>query len=607
MVYKSILSFIATILLVSQTNAQNVKPRLDTLSLNTLDAFRTPASNWKIIGAAEAGYNDTIFNTAKGAGILYNDFDRFAKYDLNTNLMTKMEHGDMLLSLDIMIPKGSNSGIYLQSRYEVQILDSWGVKMPKYGDLGGIYQGMSNGKGFQGMPPLTNAALAPGLWQHMEISFQAPRFDASGKKISSAKFNYVKLNGITLHENIIVSNPTGSAAFDNESTYGPLMIQGDHGRVAFKNIRYATQDELKVTTSDIGYKYYEKSAKNPEDAAKIKPTSQGPAAAIDSRLASAADQYFIQFEGKMKIPVKDTYTFNMLQSGDASLEIDGKVVIPKGWTWTGAGALTGTTELTAGEHNFKLWVNKDVSWDRSGLALFIEKPNSRSVALHSPASMPERNPAPLIMVKADRNVEMIRSFMDHGEKKGDNKLTHVVSVGDPSRVNYAYNLTQGALLQVWKGDFLNTTDMWHERGEPQTATPAGAPIVLSGSCPVYDNTLSIDTVADYQYKGYTLSSTGKPTFNYEYRKYKVQDELTPTEKGIKRTLYIKSDDNKDALKIRVAQAQSITPLGDGLYVIGQQSYYVELPKGVQPSIETYQGQKILFVPVKDKLEYQLIW
>ncbi len=604
MAYKTILSFFAGIMLVSLTTAQNVKPRLDTLSLKTLDGFRSPASNWKLIGAAEAGYQDTIFNIAKGTGILYNDFDRFAKYEMNTNLMTKMEHGDILLSLDIMIPKGSNSGIYLQSRYEVQILDSWGVKMPKYGDLGGIYQGMnSDGTGFEGMPPLTNAALAPGLWQHMDISFQAPRFDAAGKKISSAKFNYVKLNGITLHENIIVSNPTGSSAYDNESAYGPLMIQGDHGRVAFKNIRYATQDELKITTSDITYKYYEKTAKTPEDAAKVKPTSQGPAAAIDSRLASAADQYFIQFEGKMKIPVKDTYTFNMLQSGDGSLEIDGKVVIPKGWTWTGAGAITGTTELSAGEHSFKLWVNKDVNWDRSGLALFIEKPNSKSVALHSPASMPERSPAPLIMVKAERNVEMIRSFMDHNERK----LTHVVSVGDPSRVNFAYNLTQGAILQAWKGDFLNTTEMWHERGEPQTATPGGAPIVLSGSCPVYDNTLSTDSVADFQYKGYTLASTGNPTFRYEYRKHAIQDQLTPTEKGLKRTLQIESNENKEPLKIRVAQGQSITPLGDGLYVVGQQSYYVELPKGIQPGIETYNGQKVLYVPVKDKLEYQLIW
>lgn len=600
---KIILSFIASILLVSQTNAQNVKPRLDTFSLETLDGFRTPASNWKLVGAAEAGYNDTMFNTAGGTGILYNDFDRYAKYDLNTNLMTKMEHGDVLLSLDIMIPKGSNSGIYLQSRYEVQILDSWGVKLPKYSDLGGIYHGMSDGKGFEGMAPLKNAAFAPGLWQHMEISFQAPRFNASGKKISSAKFNYVKLNGITLHENIIVSNPTGSAAYDNESAYGPLMIQGDHGRIAFKNIRYATQDELKVTTSSLSYVYYENSAKSPEDAAKTKPTSQGATSSIDSRLASAEDKYFIQFEGKLNVPIKDNYTFSMLQSGDGSLEVDGKVVIPKGWTWTGASPITGTAELTAGEHAFKLWVNKDVNWAQSGLAVYIEKPNSRSVALHSPASINDPAPAPLISVKAERSVEMIRSFIDHNEKK----LTHIVSVGDPAQVNYAYNLTQGALLQIWKGDFLNTTDMWYERGEPQTAKPSGAAIILAGTCPVYDNTLTTDSIADYTYKGYTLSPAGYPTFKFIYKGHQIQDQITPTEKGLKRVMTINSADKKAAMKMRVAQGSSIKHLGDGLYVIGDQSYYVELPKGIIPTIETYNKQKVLFVPVMDSLEYQLIW
>ena len=603
MPYKIILSFVVSIMLLTQTSAQNVKPRLDTFSLETLDGFQTPSPNWKLVGTSESGYNDVLFNTTKGTGILYNDFDHDEKHDYNANLMTKMEHGDVLLSLDIMIPKGSNSGIYLQSRYEVQILDSWGVKLPKYSDLGGIYQGMNNGTGFEGMAPLTNAAFAPGLWQHMEISFQAPRFDASGKKTSSAKFIYVKLNGIILHENIIVSNPTGSSAFDDESAYGPLMIQGDHGRVAFKNIRYATQDALKVTTSNLSYKYYEQSAKTLEEAAKTKPTSQGAAAAIDSRLASIEDKYFIQFEGKVNIPVKDNYTFSMLHSGDGGLEIDGKVVIPKGWTWTGASPITGTTELTAGEHSFNLWVNKDVNWAQSGLALYIEKPNSRAVALHSPASIIERTSAPLINVKADKSVEMIRSFIDHN----DRKLTHAVSVGDPSQVNYSYNLTQGAILQIWKGDFLNTTEMWYERGEPQTATPSGAAVILAGTCPIYDNSLSIDTIADYQYKGYTLSATGYPTFNYGYKKLQIQDQLTPSEKGLKRVLTIKPAENNEIVKMRVAQGSSITPLGNGLYVIGQQAYYVELPKGVQPTIETYNGQKVLFVPVKDSLEYQLIW
>ena len=477
-----------------QSFAQKVKPRFKELSLVSLEEFQEPASNWKVIGAAQASYNDTNFNTAKGTGILFNDYSRSIQFQPGHHLITKMQHGDILLDFDFMIPKGSNSGIYLQSRYEVQINDSWGVKLPTFSDMGGIYERWKDNKGYEGSAPLTNAGFAPGLWQHMEISFQAPRFDTNGNKVSNAKFIYVRLNGVTIHENIIVSGPTRSPAFENEVAYGPLMIQGDHGQVAFKNFKYAPQEELNVSLSDINYKYFEKTAKTPEEANKTKPTSTGKTNTIDGRLASARDKYLLSFEGSITVPSKDNYTFSMLHTGDGSLEIDGKKVIEPNWTWIGAEPLTGNVQLEAGKHSFKLWINKDVNWAPPGLSLYIEKPNSKAVALHGPASMPDRTPAPLVEVKANANTEIIRSFMYHNNKK----LTHVLSVGDPTQLHYSYDLLQGALLKIWKGNFLNATDMWYERGEPQTAAPLGASIDLVGNCPVYDRTVTKDSIADYQ-------------------------------------------------------------------------------------------------------------
>jgi len=585
-------------------NAQKVKPRLKLLPLQSLEAFQAPASNWNIIGATQAGYNDTILNTAKGEGILFNNYNRSIQFQPGRNLMTKMEHGDIVLEMDLMIPKGSNSGIYLQSRYEVQINDSWGVKAPKHGDMGGIYERWKDNKGYEGKAPLKNACLAPGLWQHLEISFQAPRFNTSGNKIMNARFNYIKLNGITLHENIYVSGPTRAAAFEDEKAYGPLMIQGDHGQIAIRNFKYAPQDELKAGLTNISYQYFEKSAKTPEEAAKTKPTAQGQNVQLDARLASARDKYFIQFEGKLNVPVKDIYTFSMLYTGDGSLEIDGKKVIGPEWTHTGGYPVDGTASLDAGDHNFKLWINKDVEWARTGLSLYIEKPNSRAVALHSPASMPERAPAPLIAVKAESNPEIIRSFMMHNNRK----LTHVISVGDPSKVHYAYDLLQGSILQLWKGDFLNTTEMWHERGEPQIATPMGAPIVLYGSCPIYDKTLSKDSIADYQYKGYTIAAAGHPQFQYTFKKLNLQDQIVPADnsRGIKRTITV-SGEGKDKVMIRIAQAKSITPLGNGLYSLGEQEYFVQLAPGTFPKIENYQGGQVLLMNGNDPIQYQLIW
>lgn len=593
-----------SLLLAFNSNAQKVKPRLKELSLENLEAFNQPASNWQVIGDVQGSFADTALNTAKGTGILYNAYTRAIQFKPGHQLFSKMEHGDIILEFDFMIPKGSNSGIYLQSRYEIQINDSWGVKLPKHGDLGGIYERWKDNKGYEGKAPLKNAAFAPGLWQHMEISFQAPRFDATGNKTQAAKFIYVKVNGITMHENIIVGGPTRASAFEDEKPYGPLMIQGDHGAIAIKNFKYAPQDELKVAATDITYKYFEKTAKTPEEATVTKPNSQGKVNAIDARLAPARDLYFIQFEGKLHVPVKDQYTFSMHFSGDGSLEIDGKTVIEKGWTHMGGFPIDGSAALEAGEHTFKLWVNKDISWSRSGLSLYIEKPNSRAVALHAPASMPERAPEPLIAVKAQANAEIIRSFMNHQGKK----LTHVLSVGDPSQIHYAYDLMQGGLLQVWKGEFLNTTDMWYERGEPQTATALGAPVLLAGNAPVYDKTLKKDSIADYQYKGYTLNGNGQPAFKYGYKNLSITDEPVPAEqgRGIKRTLSI-SGEGREKTMFRIAQGKSITPVGGGLYNIGNGSYFVQISPALFPRIETYLDQQVLLLPGSESILYTIIW
>jgi hypothetical protein len=597
--YRIIFSLAVSMLIAAFSQAQRIKPSLKEISLNNLESFQAPTANWKLIGDVEASYNDTALNTAKGLGILHNDFSRSIQNKPVHNLVTKMEHGDMLLEFDFMMAKGSNSGIYFQSRYEVQLFDSWGVKTPRSSDVGGLYQTIK--KGMSGKAPMKNAALAPGLWQHMDISFQAPRFDANGNKTASAKFIYVKLNGITLHENINVDGPTISASFSDEKPYGPLMIQGDHGTFAIKNLKYLPQDDLKVDLRNISYQYFEKTATSLAEAKTTKPTLQGKASVIDSRVAPARDKFLLVFEGKLNIPTADSYTFTSLFSGTGSLEIDGKKVLEAKDLFLNGTPVSGTTELKAGEHAFKFWINKDLDWARPGLSLYIEKANSKSIALHAAGSIPDRSPAPLIAVKAESGPEMIRSFMNHNNKK----LTHVVSIGDPSQVHYSYDLMQGGILQAWKGDFLNTTDMWHERGEPQTATPLGAPIVLAGNCPIYEKPLTKDSMADYQYKGYTLKA-GLPTFAYTYKALSIKDRIQPEGKGLKRSITV-SGEGKEKTMIRIAQGSSITPLGKGLYSIGNQAYFVQLAAGQYPKIEGFLGQQVLLLPAGETIEYQLIW
>jgi hypothetical protein len=144
------------------------------------------------------------------------------------DLYTERKFGDCTVELEFMVPRGSNSGVYLMGEYEVQILDSYGKKDKdlKYGDVGGIYNTAA---------PKVNAARKPGEWQKFVIEFRAPRFKG-GKKVANAKFLKVTLNGTLLHEGVEVKGPTTSALTGKESAAGPLLLQGDHGPVAFRNL-----------------------------------------------------------------------------------------------------------------------------------------------------------------------------------------------------------------------------------------------------------------------------------------------------------------------------------------------------------------------------------
>jgi hypothetical protein len=143
------------------------------------------------------------------------------------DIYTEQKWGDAVIEVELMVPKNSNSGIYVMGEYEVQVLDSYGRDKVGPGDLGGLYGASA---------PKVNASKKPGEWQKFVIDFQAPRFE-DGKKISNAKFLRVTLNDQVIHEDVEMKGPTPSGVTGKEAPTGPLMFQGDHGPVAFRNIR----------------------------------------------------------------------------------------------------------------------------------------------------------------------------------------------------------------------------------------------------------------------------------------------------------------------------------------------------------------------------------
>lgn len=169
-----------------------------------------------------------------GAGIVLNGPTGNTKH-----LVSKEEFGDVRAHIEFVVPRESNSGVYFQGRYEIQVLDSWGVAEPQYSDCGGIYQRWDESrepKGYEGVPPRVNAASPPGVWQRFDVIFRAPRFDAGGNKIANARFERVIHNGQVVHDAQEVSGPTRASLYGDEKALGPLMLQGDHGPVGYRNV-----------------------------------------------------------------------------------------------------------------------------------------------------------------------------------------------------------------------------------------------------------------------------------------------------------------------------------------------------------------------------------
>ena len=148
-------------------------------------------------------------------GILVNDpvqpdHDKHIRYG---NLRTEKEFEDFNLKLDVNIPKENNSGIYLRGIYEIQVFDSYGKELDSH-HMGALYSRIT---------PVVAAEKPAGEWQTFDITLVDRHVT-------------VVLNGKTIIDNQPVRGCTGGALSSNEFVPGPIFLQGDHGKVSYRNI-----------------------------------------------------------------------------------------------------------------------------------------------------------------------------------------------------------------------------------------------------------------------------------------------------------------------------------------------------------------------------------
>lgn len=455
------------------------QPFYQEITLTDKTAFSGNTSDWKIAG--EVWYNPfrNRLKEESGTGVLKN----IPSGNRQTLLFTKMEHGNLLLDLDFMLAPHSSATLFLQGRYGIYLTDSWTDKNSITQACGAILGGnsKSNAKAERAalfIPPRSNLARAPGLWQHLQVVFQAPQFDGSGNKISNARLLRVSLNGVPVHEDIMLPDIVPSALFENESKTGPLVFSTD-SHIAFKSVRYA----------------------------------------------------FFENAEKEKM-------------------------------------------LTA-------------------------------------VPVPILGSIPLMVTPLDKTV-MQRCFLGEDHQK----LTVCAVVGEPEQIHYGINLEQGAVIRLWKGDFIDATTMWESRGALQLARPMGSVISLP-SQPLFAQLTNTQAAwpefmqQGFAFKGYVLDKPGRPTFYYNFKGIQITDRTVPSEnfRALTRTVQFENKAMENNLWIRLAAGTKIEKLEDGLYAINNKTYYIRLGSKKQRGyvLRGINEKQELLIPASAVSEMGLTW
>jgi hypothetical protein len=207
---------------VGPYNKENMKPK-ELFDLPFAPELENKEVNWKTLNIYNIDYavkwdnKDEAMQVVPGTG----------------SIMTNQHFIDFQMHLEFRSPfmpksKGQargNSGVYLQGRYEIQVLDSYGLK-GKDNECGGIYKVAT---------PIVNMCAPPTQWQTYDIDFQAARFDQSGKKLENPRLT-VKHNGVLIHNYLEVPIPTQGGLDMDMSKPGPIFLQDHRDLVQYRNI-----------------------------------------------------------------------------------------------------------------------------------------------------------------------------------------------------------------------------------------------------------------------------------------------------------------------------------------------------------------------------------
>jgi hypothetical protein len=396
------------------------------------------------------------------------------------------------------------------------------------------------------------------------------------------------------------------------------MIQGDHGPVAFRNVKFTLLKEVNVSLSNLTYQTWYGNYKLISEYVNQKPAVSGSLSELTCEVLENENAYGTAYKGTLTVSEDATYNFIFAYTGGGKLVVNNQQLVnyqsPDGW-WRNE---TASIALHAGSYPFEIYNYKDASWMPPRLALFVQT-GSTPKPLHAFNSFPpDDQPVAPILINPGSEPRMLRAFIDY---KGDYKqrLTHTIGVGDPSGAHYIYDMKSGNLVCVWRGDFADATPMWHDRGDG-SFKPMGSVLYLCNNQPLaflVSETTSFPVITrdaetkpgEYRGKGYEIDGAGRPVFKYTYQGIQVEDKIYPANEGkiITHEVSIKERGTKEDLFYKLAEGKNVKLMPNGDYAIDDKSYYFRLHGGINGMVREINGITELFVPVSNSFSYSIIW
>lgn len=555
-------------------SAQTGKGNYSPVPLKDLSSFENSGSNWAVKGGVSIhpAKNESA-KTQNGEGVLIGT--------AGTAINTKIKAQDLRMYAEFMFSPGAEGNIILPGGQRIRLADN---KQKEPSALT---------SGFIGQFPTQNAAKAPGLWQSIELAY-----DASVSTVkNSARLNSLKLNDVIVLESVYL--PLSKSITEPQS----IGLEVTKGTIAFRNIGYQLLNDLKpLTLSNLSYKLYS----DKWDAKEYsKLDKEGKTTSLTQEVTNGMREFHLVYEGEMVAEEDGDYVFTTIYSGPIlTLDIDGKTIVEGGES-TSQESHVGTANLTKGTHRFKIHYSR-FPWRQPALGLRVQKPGIRQYDLHILSSLPEPEPKPYIGVTPELRPEMVRSFiLLPGEKY---KRTHCLSVGSPTGWSYTMDLNRGALVQAWKGQFANVTEMWYERGEPQLLEPAGLKVPVSGksSIAMLENDKSAwPDSANVNYQGYSLDPQGFPSIRYAIASATVSDHITALTDAINRTIEVKGSPSGSLYSL-LASGKNIQMVEKGLYQVDDR-YYIQIDKKAKVVLRTSGDNQELLLPVSGSASYSMFW